>query len=136
MSKPDRQPTEFQRKVWKEVQGIGWGETRTFGEVAEAVGRDQGGALAVGEALRALNRHPDMNAIVPWWRVTRKDRKLPIDKEKGGTSHRASRVQRQARRLLLEGHRVEKRGDQYVVRSRVSCVRDALDRLEAVLQDG
>jgi methylated-DNA-[protein]-cysteine S-methyltransferase len=43
--------TGFTRKVYQVVQGIPWGETRTYGQVAEAAGAP-GGARAVGNALR------------------------------------------------------------------------------------
>jgi methylated-DNA-[protein]-cysteine S-methyltransferase len=41
----------FTRKVYEVVRRIPWGETRTYGEVAEAAGAP-GGARAVGNALR------------------------------------------------------------------------------------
>jgi methylated-DNA-[protein]-cysteine S-methyltransferase len=41
--------TEFQREVWAEMCSIPHGETRSYGQVAEAVDRP-GGARAVGQA--------------------------------------------------------------------------------------
>ncbi|HEX5588558.1 MAG TPA: methylated-DNA--[protein]-cysteine S-methyltransferase [Acidimicrobiia bacterium] len=45
----DMRGTAFQLKVWRELLRIPRGETRTYGEVAEAVG-SPGGARAVGQA--------------------------------------------------------------------------------------
>ena len=47
----DVQGTAFQWKVWKALQAIPAGQTRTYAEVAEAVGRPHGGASG-GERLR------------------------------------------------------------------------------------
>jgi len=63
-----RSPTTFERRVWAEVQRIRWGETKTYGEVARAVGS---GSLATGTALSRLERFRDMEAVVPWRRVTK-----------------------------------------------------------------
>lgn len=41
--------TEFQLAVWREMQKIPYGEVRTYGEIAKAVGRS-GAARAVGQA--------------------------------------------------------------------------------------
>ena len=45
----DMRGTAFQLKVWRELLRIPRGETRTYGEVAEAVG-SPGGARAIGQA--------------------------------------------------------------------------------------
>lgn len=42
--------TPFQLRVWKGIAQIPFGKTRTYGEVAQMVGR-AGGARAVGQAL-------------------------------------------------------------------------------------
>ena len=36
------QGTEFQRRIWEELGRIGWGCTRSYGEVARAVGSPHG----------------------------------------------------------------------------------------------
>ena len=41
--------TPFQRTVWKALEGIGYGRTATYGELASAIGRP-GAARAVGAA--------------------------------------------------------------------------------------
>ena len=46
--------TPFQRKTWQAITGIPFGQTRTYGEVAEMVGC-HGGARAVGQAM---NKNP------------------------------------------------------------------------------
>lgn len=60
--------TEFQRRVWQALRDIPRGETRSYGEVAEAVGRP-GAARAVAGACAA---NP-VALIVPCHRVVRAD---------------------------------------------------------------
>jgi methylated-DNA-[protein]-cysteine S-methyltransferase len=56
--------TTFQRRVLRACRAIGWGETRTYGQLANTAGRP-GAARAVG-AVMASNRVP---LIVPCHRV-------------------------------------------------------------------
>lgn len=63
--------TEFQMKVWKALQGIPYGETRSYKDIAVAVGCPQG-ARAVG---MANNRNPILIAV-PCHRVIGADGKL------------------------------------------------------------
>ncbi len=56
--------TDFQRAVWQALQRIPYGETRTYGEIAEAVGRP-GAARAVGTA----NHCNPIPIIIPCHRV-------------------------------------------------------------------
>lgn len=58
------QGTDFQKKVWKALTEIPYGETRTYGEVAAAVGVPKG-PRAVG---LANNRNP-IALIIPCHRV-------------------------------------------------------------------
>lgn len=58
------QGTDFQKKVWKALLRIPYGETRTYGEIARIIG-SSGGARAVGGAC---NRNPIM-ILVPCHRV-------------------------------------------------------------------
>jgi O6-methylguanine-DNA--protein-cysteine methyltransferase len=46
--------TPFQRKTWQAITRIPFGQTRTYGEVAEMVG-SHGGARAIGQAM---NKNP------------------------------------------------------------------------------
>ena len=56
--------TEFQRRVWTELQRIPYGETTTYGELAERLGRPSA-ARAVGLA----NGKNPISIIVPCHRV-------------------------------------------------------------------
>ena len=61
----DLQGTAFQRAVWEELSRIPFAETRSYGEIAQAVGRATGAARAVGAAT---GRNP-APVIVPCHRV-------------------------------------------------------------------
>jgi len=63
--------TEFQKKVWKALTEIPYGETRTYGEIAAAVGNPKA-ARAVG---MANNKNP-IGIIVPCHRVVGANGKL------------------------------------------------------------
>jgi methylated-DNA-[protein]-cysteine S-methyltransferase len=56
--------TEFQRRVWKALLTIPYGETRSYGEIAEQIGAP-GSARAVGLA----NGHNPIAIVVPCHRV-------------------------------------------------------------------
>lgn len=56
--------TDFQQKVWAALQSIPYGATRTYGQVADAVG-NPGAARAVG---MANNRNP-IAIVIPCHRV-------------------------------------------------------------------
>lgn len=60
--------TEFQWRVWQELRAIPYGQTRTYTQVAEAVGRPQ--------SVRAVARACATNSLallIPCHRVLRKD---------------------------------------------------------------
>lgn len=63
--------TPFQKAVWRSIQGIPRGQTRSYGQVAQAIGRP-GAARAVGRAL-ASNPLP---LLVPCHRVVGADGSL------------------------------------------------------------
>lgn len=63
--------TEFQQKVWKALQEIPYGETRSYSEIAEAIG-NQKAARAVG---LANNRNP-ISIFIPCHRVIGKNGRL------------------------------------------------------------
>ena len=67
----NRKGTEFQIKVWRELMKIPSGETRSYMEVAEAIGHPNS-ARAVANAC-AKNACP---IVVPCHRVIRSDGKL------------------------------------------------------------
>ena len=67
----DLQGTDFQLAVWRELLKIPYGETRTYGEIAEALGK-KGAQRAVG---MANNKNP-VAVAVPCHRVIGKDGSL------------------------------------------------------------
>jgi methylated-DNA-[protein]-cysteine S-methyltransferase len=56
--------TPFRRRVWEALRRIPYGETRTYGEIAAAVGKP-GAARAVGTA----NHHNPIPVVIPCHRV-------------------------------------------------------------------
>jgi len=85
----DMQGTSFQREVWRALMDIPAGETRTYSQVAEAIGRPAA-VRAVASAVGA-NR---LAVIVPCHRVVRKD---------GGLGGFHWGVERKAALLASEG---------------------------------
>ena len=60
----DVEGTDFQKAVWNELQRIPYGETRSYGEIAKAIGRP-GAARAVGMA----NHENPLAVVIPCHRV-------------------------------------------------------------------
>ena len=67
----DLQATAFQRRVWQELQNIPRGTTRTYSQVASALGRPK----AVRAVARACATNP-VSIVVPCHRVIREDGSL------------------------------------------------------------
>ena len=67
----DLQATAFQRRVWQELQGIPRGATRSYAQVARAVGKPH----AVRAVARACATNP-VSVVVPCHRVVRSDGEL------------------------------------------------------------
>lgn len=67
----DLQATAFQRRVWQELQRIPGGATRTYSQVARALGRPK----AVRAVARACATNP-VSVVVPCHRVIREDGSL------------------------------------------------------------
>ena len=67
----DVQATAFQRRVWQELQKIPRGSTRTYTQVARAIGRP----TAVRAVARACATNP-VSIVVPCHRVVREDGNL------------------------------------------------------------
>jgi len=67
----DLRGTSFQREVWDLLCGIPWGETRSYGEIAQALGRPRA-ARAVG---RAVGTNP-VSIVVPCHRIVGSDGSL------------------------------------------------------------
>ena len=81
--------TKFQKKVWLELSKIPKGETRTYKEIAIAIGRP----LAVRAVANACGKNPHPIKI-PCHRVIRSDGKLGGYSGPGGSATK--------RRLLIE----------------------------------
>jgi len=67
----DVEGTSFQKAVWGELLRIPYGETRTYGEIAKAIGRP-GAARAVGMA----NHDNPIAVVIPCHRVIGRDGSL------------------------------------------------------------
>jgi len=67
----DVQATAFQRRVWQELQKIPYGETRTYQQVAQAIGKP----TATRAVARACATNP-VSVVVPCHRVVRRDGNL------------------------------------------------------------
>lgn len=57
--------SEFQQRVWKELQAIGYGETASYGQVAQRLGHTNAASRAVG---LANGRNP-IPIVIPCHRV-------------------------------------------------------------------
>ncbi|MGW8949789.1 methylated-DNA--[protein]-cysteine S-methyltransferase [Streptomyces sp. NPDC055709] len=82
--------TDFQRRVWRAVEEIPYGETATYGQIAERVGAAGAGVRAVGTAI---GRNP-LLVVRPCHRVIGAD---------GALRGYAGGVERKERLLGLEG---------------------------------
>ena len=71
--------TDFQRRVWKEISKIPFGETRTYKDLAIAIGKPNS-SRAVANAC-GKNPYP---VIIPCHRVIRSDGSLGGYSGKGG----------------------------------------------------
>ena len=67
----DIRATAFQRRVWQELRQIPFGETRTYAEVAKAIGQPQ----ATRAVARACATNPTA-LVIPCHRVVRGDGEL------------------------------------------------------------
>ena len=67
----DVQATAFQRRVWEELRKIPYGTTRTYGQVARAIGKPK----AIRAVARACATNP-VSVVVPCHRVVRADGNL------------------------------------------------------------
>ncbi len=64
--------TDFQKRVWDMLRAIPYGETITYGGIAQQLGSSRGCAQAVGGAVG----HNPISIIVPCHRVVGKDASL------------------------------------------------------------
>jgi methylated-DNA-[protein]-cysteine S-methyltransferase len=65
--------TEFQQKVWRAVRKIGYGHTKSYGQIAEELGYDAG---TVSRAVGAANGANPVPIVVPCHRVIAGDGKM------------------------------------------------------------
>ena len=89
--------TIFQNKVWKELKKIPYGETRSYKEVAIAIGHPQ----SARADANACAKNPNA-PIVPCHRVVRSDGNLGGYSAEGGTKKKAEL-------LRIESQNVRKR---------------------------
>jgi O-6-methylguanine DNA methyltransferase len=68
----DTAGTPFQRRVWAALRAIPYGETHTYGQIAEHLGMGRGAARAVGAACGA---NP-VSLVIPCHRAIGSDGKL------------------------------------------------------------
>jgi len=57
--------TDFQRRVWDQLLGVGWGETASYGEIAHRLGMTNAASRAVG---LANGRNP-IPIVIPCHRI-------------------------------------------------------------------
>jgi AraC family transcriptional regulator of adaptative response/methylated-DNA-[protein]-cysteine methyltransferase len=67
----DIRATAFQRQVWEKLRSIPYGETRSYGDIAKALGKP-GAVRAVGSAC---GKNP-VALVIPCHRVVREDKSL------------------------------------------------------------
>jgi len=89
--------TSFQKKVWKELTKIPYGETRSYKEIAIAIGHPQS-ARAIANACAKNPYAP----IVPCHRAIRSDGNLGGYSAEGGTNKKKEL-------LIIESQNVLKR---------------------------
>ena len=93
----DVRATAFQLRVWKELRRIPYGATRTYAEVARALGRPK----AVRAVARACATNP-VSVVVPCHRVVREDGKLAgyrwgVDRKRALLARESAGRRREAR---------------------------------------
>jgi methylated-DNA-[protein]-cysteine S-methyltransferase len=81
--------TDFQQRVWAELQRVGYGQTASYGELADRLGMVRGAARAVG----AANGRNPIGIVIPCHRVVG---------AKGSLSGYAGGVERKQLLLRLE----------------------------------
>jgi AraC family transcriptional regulator of adaptative response/methylated-DNA-[protein]-cysteine methyltransferase len=101
----DVRATAFQRRVWEELRRIPYGQTRTYKQVAEAVGRPR----AVRAVARACATNP-ASVVIPChrvvgsdgqltgyrWGLSRKQKLLEREKEAGFTAEGAEGAEKKS----------------------------------------
>ena len=93
----DVQATAFQRRVWEELRNIPYGNTRTYSQIARAIGQPK----ANRAVARACATNP-VSVVIPCHRVVRADGHL------GGYRWGLNRKQT----LIAQEHRIATRDTQ------------------------
>ena len=88
--------TEFQIKVWKEISKIPYGETRTYKDLAIAIGKPNSSRAVAN----ACGKNPYVPQI-PCHRVIRSDGKLGGYSGKGGVKKKAELLKSEQKGSLL-----------------------------------
>jgi methylated-DNA-[protein]-cysteine S-methyltransferase len=71
----DARGDEFQRRVWDLIDGIPYGQTTTYGDLARELASERHGQVLAKDVGAAVGRNP-LSVIVPCHRVVGKDGKL------------------------------------------------------------
>lgn len=80
------QGTAFQQKVWSALQEIPWGETATYGEIAERIGQP-----TASRAVGLANGRNPISIVIPCHRVIGRDGRLTG--YGGGLQHKQTLLQ-------------------------------------------
>jgi AraC family transcriptional regulator of adaptative response/methylated-DNA-[protein]-cysteine methyltransferase len=95
----DVQATAFQRRVWEELRRIPYGTTRTYSQVARAIGQPS----AIRAVARACATNP-VSVVVPCHRVVREDGNLAgyrwgMERKQALLEHESARAQAKKTRV-------------------------------------
>jgi AraC family transcriptional regulator, regulatory protein of adaptative response / methylated-DNA-[protein]-cysteine methyltransferase len=102
----DIRATAFQMRVWRELQAIPYGSTRSYGEVATAIGQPS----ATRAVARACATNP-VAVVIPCHRVVRGDRSLGgyrwgIDRKRRLLEQESKgQLSKTAKRFVVQGNR-------------------------------
>lgn len=102
----DIRATAFQMRVWRELQAIPYGSTRSYGEVATAIGQPS----ATRAVARACATNP-VAVVIPCHRVVRRDRSLGgyrwgIDRKRRLLEQESKgQLSKTAKRFVVQGSR-------------------------------
>ncbi len=87
--------TDFRKMVWKVLCEIPYGETTTYGEIAQRIAKKKGVERMSAQAIGGAVGHNEIAIIVPCHRVIGKD---------GSLTGYAAGLQKKIYLLKLEGH--------------------------------
>ena len=92
------QGTEFQKAVWAILLNIPYGQTETYGKIAEEIARSRGREHMSAQAVGGAVGHNPVSIIVPCHRVVGAD---------GNLTGYTGGIERKIALLQLEGHSME-----------------------------